>query len=153
VENHHSSLSKEVRIKVENDFKEQKLKSIVCTSSLELGIDIGSIDFVIQYMSPRQVTRLVQRVGRSGHRVGRVAKGIIVTMDSDDTLEALVIARKAYQEDLEKVTIPEKPLDALTHQITGLLIQMRRWDFNQILDVSIRHILIERLTRLTWLKS
>src|SRR5207244_9413472 len=94
------------------------------TSSLELGIDVGRIDYVIQYMSPHQVTRLIQRVGRSGHSVGKMADGIIITMDSDDTLEAMVVARKAKGEDLEDVTVPEKPLDVLCHKIdrkgTGL---------------------------------
>lgn len=132
---HHGSLAKPARITAEKELKDGKIKGLVCTSSLELGIDIGDIDLCIQYMSPRQVTRLVQRVGRSGHKIGRVAKGIIITMDSDDTLEALVIARKAYIEDLEPISIPEKPLDALAHQIIGLLIQSRRWDFNQILEI------------------
>lgn len=132
---HHGSLSKPSRITAERGLKEGELKGLVCTSSLELGIDVGSIDLCIQYMSPRQVTRLVQRVGRSGHSIGRVAEGVILTMDSEDTLEALVIAKKAYREDLEPVTIPEKPLDALAHQIVGLFTQARRWDFNQILDV------------------
>ena len=132
---HHGSLAKPARISAEQGLKGGSLKGLVCTSSLELGIDIGSIDLCIQYMSPRQVTRLIQRVGRSGHRIGRVARGIIVTMDSDDTLEAMVIARRAYLESLEPVHIPEKPLDALTHQIVGLLIQQRRWDFGQILEL------------------
>ena len=132
---HHGSLSKPSRITAERGLKEGGLKGLVCTSSLELGIDVGRIDFVIQYMSPRQVTRLVQRVGRSGHSVGRMADGAIISMDSDDTLEALVIARRTYEEVLEPVSIPEKPFDALTHQIVGLLTQQRRWYFDQILDL------------------
>jgi len=132
---HHSSLAKPARIAAERGLKNGELKGLVCTSSLELGIDIGHIDLVIQYMSPRQVTRLVQRVGRSGHGVGRVAKGVIITMDSDDTLEATVIAYRAKKEMLEPVNIPEKPLDVLNHQIVGLLIHKRRWEFQEILDL------------------
>ncbi|MCJ7609969.1 DEAD/DEAH box helicase [Candidatus Bathyarchaeota archaeon] len=132
---HHGSLAKPARITAEQGIKSGELKGLVCTSSLELGIDIGTIDLCIQYMSPRQVTRLVQRVGRSGHRVGRTARGIIVAMDSDDTLESMAIARRASQESLEPAHIPEKPLDALAHQIVGLLIFQRRWDFKQILDL------------------
>ena len=78
--------------------KRGEFKGLIATSSLELGIDVGRIDLVIQYMSPRQVTRLIQRVGRAGHTYGQVAEGLIIGMDSDDTLEALVIARRALIE-------------------------------------------------------
>ena len=132
---HHGSLAKTSRIAAEKGLKNGELKGLVCTSSLELGIDVGRIDLVVQYMSPRQVTRLIQRVGRSGHRVGRMAKGIIFTMDSDDTLEAMVIARRALKEELEPVEIPPKPYDALAHQIAGLLLKKRRLYFHEIYDV------------------
>lgn len=132
---HHGSLAKPSRIAAEKGLKGGTLKGLVATSSLELGIDVGRIDLVIQYMSPRQVTRLIQRVGRSGHRIGRIANGIIVTMDSDDTLEAMVIARMAYKEQLEPVDIPHKPYDALAHQIIGLLMKKKRWYFYEIYDM------------------
>jgi len=132
---HHGSLAKPSRIAAERGLKEGALKGLVATSSLELGIDIGRIDLVIQYMSPRQVTRLIQRVGRSGHHVGRMANGVIITMDSDDTLEAMVIARMAYKEQLEPVDIPYKPYDALAHQIIGLLMKKKRWYFYEIFDL------------------
>ncbi|HEY4675027.1 MAG TPA: DEAD/DEAH box helicase [Candidatus Bathyarchaeia archaeon] len=132
---HHGSLAKPSRIAAERGLKSGELKGLIATSSLELGIDVGRIDLVIQYMSPRQVTRLIQRVGRSGHRVGRTAEGIIVAMDSDDALEALAIARRALEEDLEPVSIPPKPYDALSHQIAGLLIKQRRLEFAEILEM------------------
>jgi ATP-dependent Lhr-like helicase len=132
---HHGSLAKPSRIAAERGLKNGELKGLVCTSSLELGIDVGRIDLVIQYMSPRQVTRLIQRVGRSGHRIGRIADGIVVTMDSDDTLEALAIARRALKEDLEPVEIPPKPYDVLAHQIAGLLLKNRRLEFGEILEM------------------
>ncbi|MEM2971766.1 MAG: DEAD/DEAH box helicase [Candidatus Bathyarchaeia archaeon] len=132
---HHGSLAKPSRIAAERGLKNGELKGLVCTSSLELGIDVGRIDLVIQYMSPRQVTRLIQRVGRSGHRVGHIAEGLIVAMDSDDTLEALAIARKALKEDLEPVDIPPKPYDALAHQIAGLLLKNKRLEFGEILEM------------------
>lgn len=132
---HHGSLAKPSRVAAERGLKNGELKGLVCTSSLELGIDIGRIDMVIQYMSPRQVTRLIQRVGRSGHRVGRKAKGLIITMDSDDTLEAMVIARMAYKEELESVKIPQKPYDALAHQTIGLLMKRKRWYFYELYDM------------------
>jgi len=130
---HHGSLAKPSRIAAERGLKNGELKGLVCTSSLELGIDVGRIDLVIQYMSPRQVTRLIQRVGRSGHRIGRIAEGIIVAMDSDDSLEAFAIAKKALKEDLEPVEIPPKPYDVLAHQIAGLLLKQRRLEFDEIL--------------------
>ena len=132
---HHGSLAKPSRIAAERGLKNGDLKGLVATSSLELGIDVGRIDLVIQYMSPRQVTRLIQRVGRSGHRIGHIAKGIIITMDSDDTLEAMVIARMAGEEELEPVDIPDKPYDALAHQIVGLLMGRKRLYFQEVVDL------------------
>jgi ATP-dependent Lhr-like helicase len=132
---HHGSLAKPSRIAAERGLKNGELKGLVCTSSLELGIDVGRIDLVVQYMSPRQATRLIQRVGRSGHRIGRIAEGIIVALDSDDALEALAIAKKALKEDLEPVVIPPKPYDVLSHQIAGLLIRNRRLGFGEIVEI------------------
>jgi len=120
VENHHSSLSKEVRIKAENDFKNQKLKSVICTSSLELGMDIGSIDFIVQYMSPRQTSKAIQRVGRSGHELGRISNGVIISTDVDDIFESGVIARQGLSERLEPMKMHENALDVLAHQIVGI---------------------------------
>jgi ATP-dependent Lhr-like helicase len=120
---HHSSLSKEVRIKAEKDFKEEKLKSIICTSSLQLGIDIGSIDLVLQYQSPRTVTQFLQRSGRSGHTVGRTSKGFIIASDGDDIFESAVIARKALRGELEPLRIHKNSLDVLTQQLIGLTIE------------------------------
>ena len=132
---HHGSLAKPSRIAAETGLKSGELKGLIATSSLELGIDVGRIDLVIQYMSPRQVTRLIQRVGRAGHTYGDVAQGVIIGMDSDDTLEAMVIARRALKEELEPITIPPKPYDVLAHQIAGMLLKTRRLDFNEILSL------------------
>jgi len=131
---HHSSLSKEVKIKAEKDFKEEKLKSIICTSSLQLGLDIGSIELVLQYQSPRTVTQLTQRVGRSGHGVGRVSKGIIIASDGDDIFESAVIARKALKGELEELKIHKNSLDVLTHQVIGLLIENYKMDPKEIFE-------------------
>jgi ATP-dependent Lhr-like helicase len=143
---HHGSLARPSRIAAEKGLKSGELRGLVCTSSLELGIDIGSIDLVIQYMSPRQATRLIQRVGRSGHRIGRMADGIIVALDPDDTLEALAIAKKALKEELEPVDIPPKPYDVLTHQIAGLLLKNRKLEFSQILETFSKAYAYEDLT-------
>jgi ATP-dependent helicase Lhr and Lhr-like helicase len=130
---HHGSLTKPSRLAAETGLKKGVLKGLIATSSLELGIDVGAIDLVIQYMSPRQVSRLIQRVGRAGHTYGDLSEGIIIGMDSDDTLEALVIARRALSEELEPMQIPDKPYDVLAHQIAGLLLKNRRLAFNEIL--------------------
>ncbi len=144
---HHGSLAKPSRIAAEKGLKSGELKALVSTSSLELGIDIGHVDLVIQYMSPRQVTRLVQRVGRSGHRIGGIAKGIIITADPDDTLEAMVICRKALNEELEPISIPKKPLDVLNHQIVALFMLKSRWTIDEILSLYGRAYPYKDLTK------
>ncbi|MFQ6010151.1 MAG: DEAD/DEAH box helicase [Candidatus Aenigmatarchaeota archaeon] len=120
---HHSSLGKEVRLKAERGFKEEELKSLIATSSLQLGIDIGLIDLVIQYMSPREVTQLLQRVGRSGHGVERISKGIIIATEADDIFEAAVIARKAMKGELERPRFHKDAMDVLAHQIVGMAME------------------------------
>jgi ATP-dependent Lhr-like helicase len=147
VENHHSSLSKEVRIKAENDFKDQKLKSIVCTSSLELGIDIGSIDFIIQYMSPRQTSKVIQRVGRSGHELSRVSDGVIISTDTDDTFESAIIARQGMSEHLEPMNIHENALDVLAHQIIGITRDKYRINPDEIYKIIKRAYPYRNLTK------
>ncbi len=123
---HHSSLSQEVRIATEEDFKKGKLKALIATSSLELGIDIGSVDLVIQYKSPRQVSRLVQRTGRAGHSFEKESKGVVMATDSDDILESLAITEMSLKEKVESVEPWEKPLDVLAHQLVGLAFEYKR---------------------------
>ena len=147
VENHHSSLSKEVRIKAENNFKDQKLKSIVCTSSLELGIDIGSIDFIIQYMSPRQTSKAIQRVGRSGHELGRISDGIIISTDIDDTFESAVIARQGMSDNLEPMKMHLNAFDVLAHQIVGITRDKYRIDYNEVYKIIKRAYPYKNLTK------
>jgi ATP-dependent Lhr-like helicase len=120
---HHSSLSKTVRINTEKRFKNEEIKSIICTSSLQLGIDIGTIDLVIQYMSPRRVSQLIQRVGRAGHGIEKVSRGIIIATDDDDCFEASVVARRALSGELEPTKSHHNSLDVLAHQIVGMTIE------------------------------
>jgi len=120
---HHGSLSKTVRISTEQRFKGEEIKSIVCTSSLQLGIDIGSIDLVIQYMSPRRVSQLVQRIGRAGHGIERVSRGIVIATDEDDCFEAAVIARRALAGQIEPTKFHTNSLDVLAHQLVGMTIE------------------------------
>ncbi len=129
---HHSSLSKATREAVERALKEGKLLGVICTSSLELGIDIGFLNYVIQYNSPRQVTRLVQRVGRSGHRIGEASSGLVITQDSDDLLEAAVLCRKSIAGELEPLEFFMAPYDVAIHQVAGLLIEQDTWNFSDL---------------------
>jgi len=123
---HHGSLAKTSRIATEKGLRAGDLRTVICTSSLELGIDIGQIDLVIQYNSPRQVTRLLQRVGRSGHSIDETSKGVIVAMNSDDALESMVICRRALLEIMEPLQVPEKPFDVLVNQMIAELMQTNR---------------------------
>lgn len=135
---HHGSLSKEIREEVERDFQSGTVKAVVCTSSLELGIDVGSVDFIIQYMSPRQATRLIQRIGRSEHRLRGVANGVIIGASVDDILESAVIARNAKEERLEPTIIHENALDVLAHQIVGLVLDLRRLTVGEAFEITKR---------------
>lgn len=135
IEVHHGSLSKEARVEAEEKFKNGKIKALICTSSLELGIDIGHADFVLQYNSPRQVTRLVQRVGRSGHRVGRIAKGKILTANIEEFAEALVIAKKAMKGEIEEVRIRKNPLAVLTNQIVSMAVEYGGIDLDKAYEI------------------
>jgi len=119
---HHGSLPREERVRVENEFKNGKIRALVCTSTLELGIDIGNVDLTIQYMSPRQVSALIQRVGRSGHRLDRVSKGEIMAVSTEDILESVAAIQNALSKSIEAVRIHEKSLDVLAHQIAGILL-------------------------------
>jgi ATP-dependent Lhr-like helicase len=119
---HHGSLSREERVQIEDEFKAGVLKAIICTSTLELGIDIGNVDLVIQYLSPRQVSSLIQRVGRSGHRLDMLSEGVIITAFPDDTLESIAAVRNAHANRIEPVLIHDDALDVLGHQVVGMLI-------------------------------
>ncbi len=122
-ETHHSSLSKDFRIKAEEGFKSGEINSLVCTSSLELGIDIGSIDFIIQFMSPRQVSKLLQRIGRSGHTATGMSEGVIISSDPDDCFESAAIAKLALGGKIEASRLYGQSLDVLMHQIVGLALE------------------------------
>lgn len=127
---HHSSLSRRAREFIEAKFKDGEIPAIVCTSSLELGIDIGRIDLVVQYLSSRQVTALIQRVGRSGHFLKNVSRGVILTVSPDDILESMVIANMALNWRLEPLKMHRNALDVLAHQIVGIVL-----DFNGVINI------------------
>ena len=116
---HHGSLPREERERVEAGFKGGDIKGLVSTSTLELGIDIGTVDQVVQYNSPRQVTSLIQRVGRSGHKLDRTSRGLVLAVSSDDAIESLAAVQAARDQDLEPLHVHRLALDVLAHQIVG----------------------------------
>ncbi|MHA2408287.1 MAG: DEAD/DEAH box helicase, partial [Candidatus Ranarchaeia archaeon] len=132
---HHGSLSRDVRVETEKKLKDGLLKTVVCTSSLELGIDVGNIEFIVQYLSPKQITRIVQRVGRSGHIVGGRARGCIIAAWPDDILESAIISKFALEGILEDPKIHEQALDVLAHQVAGLTLQWGRIDVKEVLRI------------------
>ena len=162
MEVHHSSLSKEVRTEIENAFKVGEIDIMIATSSLELGIDIGNVDLVIQYMSPRQVVKLIQRVGRSNHNQMGIAKGKLVTINIDDYLESKSIDNCRLKGELEVISLPIGSLDILAHQIVGLIIdgvqkkdeifqiikksyaykELKKEKFEEVIDFLIKHYMI-----------
>ncbi|HYA84324.1 MAG TPA: DEAD/DEAH box helicase [Candidatus Bathyarchaeia archaeon] len=125
VDVHHGSLSREMRQETEQKLRVGAAGVVVCTSSLELGLDIGSIELVMHYGSPRQVSKLVQRVGRSRHRQTTYAKGLIVTNNPDDELEALAIIRRMKRRWIEEQTMHSNALDVVAHHLVGLALQRK----------------------------
>ncbi|MGQ9624123.1 MAG: DEAD/DEAH box helicase [Candidatus Bathycorpusculaceae bacterium] len=148
---HHGSLSKEERIQIEDEFKAGVLKAIICTSTLELGIDIGNVDLVVQYLSPRQVSSLIQRVGRSGHRLDMLSEGTIISAFPDDTLEAVAAVRNAYENRIEPMLIHENALDVLAHQIAGILMDKGSICIDELLTIVRRAHPYHRLKKSTLL--
>ena len=124
IELHHGSLSKEVREETELTLREGKRGIVVCTSSLELGLDIGSVELVIHYGSPRQVSKLIQRIGRSRHNLNTSAKGLIITNNPDDEFEARAILERVKEGSIEEQKIHDSSLDVLAHHLVGLSMQI-----------------------------
>jgi ATP-dependent Lhr-like helicase len=145
IEAHHSSLSRDVRLEVENKLKEGKLRVVVSSTSLELGIDIGYIDAVVLLSSPKSVTRLLQRVGRSGHNVRDVSKGYLIAVDRDDLIEISVLTHLARLRKLDNVHIPMKPLDILAQVLVGMSLE-KKWGFEEAYRVVKRAYNYSRLT-------
>ncbi|MHC1566449.1 MAG: DEAD/DEAH box helicase [Candidatus Syntropharchaeia archaeon] len=131
---HHGSLSKETRIEAENSFKEGKIRGLICTSSMELGIDIGDVELVVQYMSPRQVTRLLQRVGRAGHSAEEVSRGVVIATNPDDICESWAIVKNAMDGKIEPIEIRENSLDTIVNQVCGILIS-EEMEFERIYNL------------------
>lgn len=127
---HHSSLSREIRLDVEDRLKNNELLAAVTSTSLELGIDIGSVELVSQIGSPKTVAKYLQRVGRSGHSLDRLAKGRLIVTDRDDAIECSVLTKSAYRHEIDKVQIPQNCLDVLAQFIVGISLT-KRWNVDE----------------------
>jgi ATP-dependent helicase Lhr and Lhr-like helicase len=116
---HHGSMAKEQRLSAEQKLKAGELKALVTTASLELGIDIGDVDLVCQLGSPRSIAAFLQRVGRSGHAVGGTPKGRLFPLSRDDLVECAALLDSVRRGELDRLTIPEQPIDVLAQQIVA----------------------------------
>ncbi len=152
IEVHHGSLSREVREETErrlrgidtsvsnrydynNNNNSRNATLVVCTSSLELGIDVGSISTVIHYGSPRQVSKMAQRIGRSMHRAGQAARGLVIAKSIDDELESYAILSRLKRGNIEEQRIHMKPLDVLAHHLVGLALEYVSMDVDKALSI------------------
>jgi ATP-dependent Lhr-like helicase len=128
---HHGSLSHEERTLVEELLKSGELPCLVATSSLELGIDMGAVDLVIQVESPKSVTRGLQRIGRAGHGLGEVSKGRVFPKYRGDLLECAVVARRMREGEIEETTIPQNPLDVLAQHLVSMAA-LDEWEVDEV---------------------
>jgi ATP-dependent helicase Lhr and Lhr-like helicase len=143
---HHGSLAREQRVQIEEALKAGRLPAIVATSSLELGIDMGAVDLVIQVESPASVASGLQRVGRAGHQVGEPSRGVIFPKYRGDLLECAVVTARMHEGLVEETRLPRNPLDVLAQQIVAMTVR-ESWPADQLFDAVRRAAPYESLTR------
>jgi len=143
---HHGSLSRKLRLAAEHKLKDGRIKALVATASLELGIDIGTVDLVVQISSPRAIAVALQRVGRSGHWRGAVPKGRVFATTRDELLECAALVRAIRQGDLDRLMIPEAPLDILAQQIVASCAP-EEWDEDELFALVRRAYPYRNLSR------
>lgn len=131
---HHGSVSREQRMIIEEDLKAGRLPAVVATSTLELGIDMGSVDLVVQVESPPSVASGLQRVGRAGHQVGAISRGVIFPKYRGDLLQAAVVVDRMRAGAIEPIRVPANPLDVLAQQVIAM-VAMDTWDVEELYDV------------------
>ncbi|QGV78148.1 ATP-dependent helicase [Streptomyces ficellus] len=129
---HHGSVSKEQRALVEEDLKAGRLPAVVATSSLELGIDMGAVDLVVQVESPPSVASGLQRVGRAGHQVGAVSTGVVFPKYRGDLVQAAVVTERMRSGSIESMRVPANPLDVLAQQVVAM-VALDSWQFDDLL--------------------
>ena len=130
LEAHHSSLGKEIRLGVEEKLKNGELKCVISSTSLELGIDIGSVDLVVQIGSPKSVSKGLQRIGRAGHSITKLSNGRFVVFSLDDLVECAVLTKAAYDREIDRVNIPEGALDVLSQAVVGMSLE-KTWSIEE----------------------
>jgi ATP-dependent Lhr-like helicase len=143
---HHSSLSKTKRFNVEERLREGKLKVVVCSTSLELGIDIGYIDLVVMLGSPKSSARAIQRLGRAGHKLHDTIKGRFVVMDRDDLVECCIIQKEIIERKINRIRFPKNCLDVLSQQIFGMAIY-KIWNIDEMLNLIRNSYCFSSLTK------
>ncbi|MDE1856801.1 MAG: ATP-dependent helicase [Candidatus Micrarchaeota archaeon] len=131
---HHGSLSRETRLDVEELLKKGSLKCAVSSTSLELGVDIGTIDNVVQLGSPKSVARAVQRIGRSGHSYKAVARGEMIVLNRDDMVETAIMLDSALKRRIDTFSVPKNPLDVLAQHVVGMSLT-KKWNIDEAYDV------------------
>ena len=143
---HHGSIAREQRLEIEEELKAGRLPALVATSSLELGIDMGAVDLVIQVESPTSVSRGLQRIGRAGHHIGEASKGVIFPKYRGDLLETAVVVRGMRDGAIEPTVLPRNPLDVLAQQIVAMAL-WDRFTVDELLAAVRRAAPFETLTR------
>ena len=146
ITSHHGSLSREQRLQAEERLKAGQLKALVATASLELGIDIGEVDLVCQLASTRSIATLLQRVGRSGHALGRTPRGRLFPLTRDDLVECVALLASVRSGNLDRLSIPEKPLDILAQQMVAS-VAMNDWDEDELFNLCLGAYPYRNLTR------
>lgn len=143
---HHGSLAREQRVQIEEALKAGRLPAIVATSSLELGIDMGAVDLVIQVESPDSVASGLQRVGRAGHQVGEPSRGVIFPKHRGDLLECAVVTARMHEGAIEETRLPRNPLDVLAQQLVAMTVR-EAWTADELFETVRRAAPFETLTR------
>jgi ATP-dependent Lhr-like helicase len=143
---HHGSVSKEQRAIIEDDLKRGRLPCVVATSSLELGIDMGAVDLVVQIESPPSVASALQRVGRAGHQVGEVSRGVLFPKHRGDLAQTAVSVERMRSGAIERLSVPTNPLDVLAQQVVAMLA-MDEWDVDEMYALMTRGASYSQLPR------
>lgn len=146
---HHGSMSRQERTSIESALKSGRLPAVVATSSLELGIDMGAVDLVVQVGAPPSVASTLQRIGRAGHQVGEVSHGVVLPTHRGDLLAAAVTAARARDGQIEEVRIPANPLDVLSQQVVAATA-MEDWEATELLHLARRAAPFASLTDGVW---